>query len=62
MWKWPCNSCSGVLRGYHIYMEECGAAIREELQCEGEETNMKDLYTVTVVYDNVVSHLPQKIS
>ena len=51
------------VRGYHVYMDECEAAIGEELQCERERKNSKDPYAVAVTRKNVVvGHLPRKIS
>ena len=56
-------SAAAVREGYHIYKEEWEAAVDEELKCEREKNNAKDLYAVAVVRENViVGHLPRKIS
>ena len=43
-------------------MKEWEATTGEELQCERKKRNPKGQYAVAIVCENVVIHLPQKIS
>lgn len=51
------------VRGFHIYKDFWTPAIGEVLVCTRERRNAVDRYAVSVVKDdNVVGHLPRKIS
>ena len=47
------------VRGYHVYKDIWGAAVREKLDCTREHGNPRDAYAVAVVRNGrTVSHLP----
>ena len=51
------------IRGYHVYQTEWDSRIGEILECCREINNLKDRYAVSVVKDdNIVGHLPKKLS
>ena len=57
------------VRGHHVYMEEWTPSIGETLDCQREETNEHDPYTVAIVKrtagrrsPQVVGHVPRRIS
>ena len=54
---------ASCVRGYHVYSKTWTAALREELCCERELSNVIDCYTVAVKKDSreTVGHLPKKI-
>ena len=39
------------VRGYHVYKEVWDAIVVETLQCEREDSNERDSYTVVVTYN-----------
>ena len=56
-------STDTVIRGHHGYKEVWTPIIGEVLQCEKEEENSHDLYTVAVKkLDSIVGHVPHTIS
>ena len=51
------------VRGYHVYKQIWQASIGEELECRRQISNVVDRYAVcTMKDDEIVGHLPQKIS
>ena len=56
-------SIASMVRGYHIYKDIWDALIGEELSCEREGANYADPFAVAIIKDdNVVGHVPRKIS
>lgn len=51
------------VRGYHVYQHVWDAVVGEILECERETSNPNDRYAVvTKKAENVVGHLPRRIS
>ena len=56
-------SFEAMIRGYHIYKDIWDSEIGERLSCQVERNNRHDTHAVAVIKsNNVVGHLPQKIS
>ena len=54
---------SSCIRGYHVYQSVWDPVIGELLQCHRESRNAMDRYAVSVTKnDEIVGHLPKKIS
>ncbi len=52
-----------MVRGYHTYQRVCTAVVGEELPCQRETVNPRDLFAVAVLKDEaIVGHVPRKIS
>lgn len=55
-------SVEAMVRGYHAYKDVWEATFGEELQCQTEQGNDQDEFTVAVLKDgNIIGHIPWNI-
>ena len=56
-------SIDSDIRGHHVYKDVWTLVIGEELMCQRELGNLKDLFTMSVLKGStIVGHVPRKIS
>ena len=62
------SKCSGLfsfnsyIRGFHAYKENWDPILGRRYSGSTEEKNERDEYAVAVVYDDVVGHIPLRLS
>ena len=55
-------SLACCIRGYHVYKNTWNARMGETLSCSQEQGNLHDIYAVVMKGNDVVGHIPRKIS
>ena len=64
----PISKCSGFfslnsyIRGFHAYKQNLDPVLGRRYSCTTEENNKHDKYAVAAVNDDVVGHIPLRLS